>query len=284
MNHRIKTGLFKMLDSLPQSIGSGMYHTLQRLYNSETVEFSIRNHHATLVRFQAGLERYGLTFKDQVIVEIGSGWLPVTPYDLLGNFHAKEILTYDISDHYQRSKIKTLNRLFNHQCPGGFPTDTRIDPRVIYYPKTNIISSPPTRKANVVISRNVLEHVTPQDIFAMHKNAHQYLDPEAFIVHQISPSDHRAYSDQNLSLWDFLKYSEEEWNEIQTRFDYHNRLRLPQYLQIFNEAGYDVIQCDYNSQKDPHKLPAKIHTDFKQFSTEELTAGNIFVILKRTVV
>src|SRR5689334_19789425 len=113
MNHRIKTGLFKILDSLPRGIGSGAYHWMQRLYNSETVEFSIQNHQKTLLRFEKGLNRYGLTFSDKGIVEIGSGWLPVTPYHLLRNFNAKEIFTFDISDHYQWEKMTELNQSFN---------------------------------------------------------------------------------------------------------------------------------------------------------------------------
>ena len=135
------------------------------------------------------------------------------------------------------------------------------------------------RTPQVVISRNVLEHVTPFDLEAMHKQAFTYLEKDSFVIHQISPSDHRAYTDKNLSLWDFLQYGPDEWNHIQTRFDYHNRLRLPQYLAIFKKCGFAVKYLKFKGPSGAQKLPPKIHPDFAGFSNEELTAGNIVVIL-----
>jgi hypothetical protein len=124
-----------------------------------------------------------------------------------------------------------------------------------------------------------LEHIPPADLEAIHHQAFGYLDKKSFIIHQISPSDHRAYTDKGLSLWDSLKYSQQEWDRIQTRFDYHNRLRLPQYLAIFKKCGFEVKYLKFSGASGSQKLPEKIHPDFARFPTEELTAGSITVIL-----
>jgi hypothetical protein len=89
--------------------------------------------------------------------------------------------------------------------------------------------------------------------------------------------------DKNLSLQDFLQYSEAEWKKKQTKFDYHNRLRLPQYLAIFKAAGLELLHVEYDqpSAKTFNKFSAvPIHEDFKKFTDEELTAGSINVVLK----
>lgn len=153
---------------------------------------------------------------------------------------------------------------------------------IAYYPNTNLIAAD-LPETDLIFSRFVLEHVKPEDLTLMHKKFRRGLKPGSLIVHLISPSDHRAYVDKNLSLQDFLQYSEAEWKKKQTKFDYHNRLRLPQYLAIFKAAGLELLHVEYDqpSAKTFNKFSAvPIHEDFKKFTDEELTAGSINVVLK----
>ena len=78
-----------------------------------------------------------------------------------------------------------------------------------------------------------------------------------------------------------------EWNKIQTKFDYHNRLRLPDYLEIFKKSGFEVLYVEHDTAKDNEEKykkfkELKIHPDFKKYSEEELTAGSINVMLKKS--
>ena len=136
-----------------------------------------------------------------------------------------------------------------------------------------------------MLSRFVLEHVPPHILQDIHDFLFSNLKSGSHILHLISPSDHRAYSDASLSLQDFLKYSEEEWNNIQTKFDYHNRLRLPQYLELFKNDfeilffEHDVINYESESFKKFEKL--KIHNDFARYTDQELMAGSVNILLKK---
>src|SRR5690606_18600093 len=118
---------------------------------------------------------------------------------------------------------------------------------IIYYPKTDL-TKVPVKDADLVFSRFVLEHVSPLDIKKMHQKFKKEIQG-AYIIHLISPSDHRAYIDKGLSNQDFLRYSEREWGKKQTRFDYHNRLRLPHYLEIFKELEYEILLLEFQSPK-----------------------------------
>lgn len=157
---------------------------------------------------------------------------------------------------------------------------------VEYHPRTNFITAKLNKNADFVFSRFVLEHVKPDDIYLMHKKIHKDLKDEVIVFHHISPSDHRAYTDKSISYYDFLKYSKTEWDNIQTKFDYHNRLRLPEYLDIFKKVGFKVIyldhdQVDKNSEKYKTFKSIKLHADYTKFTEEEILAGSILVLLEK---
>lgn len=154
---------------------------------------------------------------------------------------------------------------------------------IFYFPNTNVSNI--NLDGDIVYSRFVLEHVPPEEILRMHLNFKEQLKPGAKIFHFISPSDHRAYGDSELSLQDFLKYSEEEWNQKMTSFDYHNRLRLPQYKAIFEKVGLKILYLNYSVPDKSHSSYSKfknlkIHPDFHHFSENELLAGAINIVLE----
>ncbi|MBN8575730.1 MAG: hypothetical protein J0L66_02265 [Cytophagales bacterium] len=278
MRHQIKSWIFKTLEWFPEGAGNWMYHQLQRI-NENSLKDEYTFQVSTLNRFADILSQHHLLFKDKVVVELGSGWLPVVPYELILIHNAARVLTFDINQHYSDSKIKQLSLLYNSLY--GFNLSPGLLPNVHYYPKTNILNHKFESAVDVFLSRNVLEHVAPADLYEIHQQMFNSLHHNSFVIHQISPSDHRAYTDRSLSLWDFLRYSQEEWDKIQTRFDYHNRWRLPHYIGMFKQCGFEVMYCSFKSHKADQKLPDKIHKEFGMFTLEELTAGNILIILKK---
>ncbi|MEQ8361400.1 MAG: hypothetical protein RH948_00955 [Cyclobacteriaceae bacterium] len=281
MNHRIKTLVFQSLDKMPRRVGNQIYHLLQKI-NAKSIEEEYEFQQKTIQKFINELNRHKFEIAGKKIVEIGSGWLPALPYDLVFQYGAKEVLTFDINQHFQTSTIRKFNALYKSQFQDlGLPKDKLPDP-VKYYPNVNVLDQR-LEKGSIdgLVTRNVLEHIDSIDLELIHKQAFAYLKPDAFIIHQISPSDHRAYTDKSLSLWDFLQYSKEEWNGIQTRFDYHNRLRMPEYIDLFQRCDFNVNFLSFKSARNGQKLPQKIHADFQKFTEEELTAGSIIVILTR---
>lgn len=275
----MKSLIFKTLEKLPRSLGDTVYHTLQRL-TAKSVMKEYEFQQATIKQFVVELDKLNLNFSDKRVVEIGSGWLPVLPYDLLFRYGSKEVLTFDINEHYQSKNIKEFNKFYTTHYPDVTALSQTLPENVQYFPNKNILDSQiESGSMDVMTTRNVLEHIPPGDLESIHKQAFLYLKRDGFIIHQISPSDHRAYTDESLSLWDFLKYSKSEWDLIQTRFDYHNRLRLPDYVKLFNRCGFKIAFLSYKSARKGQQLPDKIHADFSNFSPEELTAGSIIVIL-----
>lgn len=288
MKHYVKTSIFKALSILPDYLGSKIYHQLQNVSENKNVERKLKSTESTLNVLGSIFSSLNIDLQNKSAIEIGSGWLPISPYILIQKYKLKEVYTFDINEHYQIKNILTFNSLFSklYNCNivvdknGQYP----LPENVHYYPSKNIINAE-IPKADIVFSRFVLEHVTPDDIKEMHKKFKNSLSKGSYIVHFISPSDHRAFSDKSLSLQEFLKYSSKEWNNIQTRFDYHNRLRLPQYLDIFNSLDLEIVYISHdnpkpNSHQEQKFRRLKLHDDYLKYSEKELTAGSINIVLK----
>jgi tRNA A58 N-methylase Trm61 len=286
MNHKLKTTIFKILGVLPDFVGYKIYHSLQNLSENKNLNYKIKSGVDTYDSFASILKKLNYSLENKVIAEIGSGWLPIMPYFFIFKGKAKEIITYDLNEHFQKKNIENFNNRFSESQGEKLVIENKkyaLPKQIKYFAKTNIINND-LSNVDIVFSRFVLEHVTPKDLNEMHKKF-KSIKPGTLIVHYISPSDHRSYTDHSLSLQDFLKYSEVEWNKIQTKFDYHNRYRLPQYLEVFKQNNLTIEYIEHDNVKEDSEQFKKfnqlnIHEDFKKYSTEELTAGSIIVVLK----
>lgn len=287
MNHKHKTFLFKFLDVLPSRLGYYMYHRLQDAFSKQSLDYKIKSTENSWKVVNQILSDNGLSIKGKHVTEMGSGWLPIFPYFLKIKSEAAPVDTYDINYHYNPAKIKALNVKIASKfglSKDDFQGKYSLLSEIKYFPQT-AIQEAKLEKTDLIVSRFVLEHVPPDLMKNIHQCFANELKSGTYILHLISPSDHRAYADSQLSLYDFLKYSEEEWNAIQTKFDYHNRMRLPQYIDLFSEA-FEIVSVAYQSCKIGSKQHKKfkeltIHPDFLKYSFEELTAGSINILMKK---
>ncbi|MCH4821578.1 hypothetical protein ML462_00195 [Gramella lutea] len=285
---RFKNLFFQLLGFLPERSGNEIYHFVQEFLSKESLEFKVRSSHNSFRTFLEITQKKGISIENRHVAEIGSGWLPLMPYFFSFLSNAKSIETFDLHCHYQKKNIEQLNEVFSKEFEVKLNPDKNskyaLPSSIRYFPNSNILDHDLTDR-NLIFSRFVLEHVRPEVIEAMHLKFKNELKAGSFIIHMISPGDHRAYVDKELSLQDFLKYSEHEWKKKHTRFDYHNRLRLPQYLNIFNKLNLEIIHVGYevpdiNSEYYRKFKNLNLHHDFKAYKDEELMAGAINIILK----
>lgn len=285
---KAKEKLLQLLDKLPENIGFKGYHFLQQQLGKVELEQQLTNSQASYQTFLRLAETVGIETLKKTFLEIGSGWLPVMPYFFKYLSQAKAVHTFDLNRHYNPKKIKGLNKLFSEEYRLEISRDSEneyeLPPDIHYFPRTDL-SKVTLPRVEVVFSRFVLEHVEPGAMREMHRKFKEELPAGTFIVHLISPSDHRAYVDKNLSLQDFLRYSEAEWKKQQTKFDYHNRMRLPQYTELFEDLGYEIVHLEAEVPEKGSEAYEKfrkvpLHPDFQKYKEEELMAGGINMVLK----
>lgn len=284
--HKLKTIILNTLDILPSKIGYFLYHQLQKRTFRSIDNAIVANQNSYKI-IRAILKKNDIELKNSDVIEIGSGWLPLIPYILKINEEIDFIHTYDINEHYSNKRIAMVNSYYKEFNFELEKTNNLYLPNFIkYHSNQNIINSKLPKDVKLYFSKFVLEHVTPRDIEKIHEKLFNDMDEGSAILHLISPSDHRAYSDASLSYYDFLKYSKIEWDKIQTKFDYHNRLRLPQYVEIFKKIGFEIVFLEYDKvpeKTEKYKMfkELKIHPDYNKYNEEEILAGSINILLKK---
>ena len=288
MKHKIKTVLFKSLALLPNKVDDFCYHKIQSFFDKYTLEDRLKASESTYFRLAKVLNDLNINMKNKIIFEFGSGWFPSMPYFFKYKFEAKKVYTLDINEHFKIARNEELNGIFSKRyvCEVLLSSDNKYSlPQGIEYLPNCIIFDEKFPDLDVIFSRYVLSHMNEKEVDRLHKKMKSELKKGTFVIHFISPSDLREHGDSTISAQDFLKYSREEWDKIHTKFDYHNRLRLPQFLEIFKKYNFEIIHLEFDcigKETKKYDLFKKIqlHEDYVNYTDEELTAGNIFVILK----
>lgn len=283
MKNKVKEIVLKSIDIFPSRVGYSIYHMLQNLTLNEP-SFYLKTNEKSFQVIDRILKEYNIDLKSKDIAEIGSGWFPMMPLIFKTRLNVNNVLTYDINRHYSRERIQESMKLF---FKDSLVSRSNTLPSFIrYFPYTPIQESNEISNVEFIYSRFVLEHISPQELYSIHSSLHSNTKENVKILHLISPSDHRSYSDMSISTYDFLKYDEEQWKRKQTKFDYHNRMRLPEYIEVFKKSGYKIEFISYDKvEKTTEKYKMfknlKLNERFLKYTEEENLAGSIVVLLRK---
>ncbi len=95
----------------------------------------------------------------------------------------------------------------------------------------------------LIFSCNVLEHVDRDILPEFTQDFHRLLKPGGYSIHQIDPGDHLAYYDKSVSLKNYLRYSDNVWRRyFENQVQYFNRVQRPEWLALFQKAGFETIE------------------------------------------
>lgn len=210
-------------------------------------------------------------YMDQVagkkVFELGTGWYPVVPVafflnsaaavktvDIAGLLsrqgllqtiekfiayhqagHLSEVLVYDVG------QIEMLQALLE-QAPNlelhALLKQLNIDYTV--GDAAEIDTAPAT--FDLLISNNTFEHVYPKDLKRLLSKFKQLLKPDGLMVHFVDMSDHFAHLDQTITIYNFLQFSEEQWQRIDNNIQPQNRWRINQYRNLYQELGIPITE------------------------------------------
>jgi len=100
----------------------------------------------------------------------------------------------------------------------------------------------PDNSIDCHFSVTTLEHITPEALAGIFREARRVLAPSGLAVHVIDPSDHFQHTDASISKINFLRFTEAEWRSIAAnRFAYCNRLRASDYALLFANVGFSIL-------------------------------------------
>jgi len=190
--------------------------------------------------------------RDGVVLEMGSGWLPVIPllFQLAG--HERIILTdmerlMDATG-IAAAKVAIGNRLDAIAPRLGLTAEAardrleqpfRPDYRAPWNPASSVAD-----EVDVLISRCVFEHVPPAALRSCLSEFERIVRPGGHMCHIVDNSDHWQHIHHSRSRVEFLTWREggmiERFARL-NRYGYNNRLRHGDYLAMLRERGWNIV-------------------------------------------
>jgi hypothetical protein len=270
MDWRLKALAFHALD-VPG--GAAVHHFLQR-YVTRTWPRPSARLDSTIAIAQRAIELYtkhaGTT--PASVIEIGAGRDLAVPLALRKQGVA-EVTSIDLD------RLASLD-LIAHAARHILGSDdiakswNEIEQFGIHYRAP--CSTVPDAIADCTCSNEVLEHVPVDQLPSLLqglRKATRYLT-----IHSIDYSDHYARSDSNLSRFNFLRYSDAQWSRYNSRFQFVNRLRHSDYLSLFLEAGFTIVEASTT----PGIVPGALDIDarFAPYTCDDLFTLNGVIVAK----
>jgi SAM-dependent methyltransferase len=233
------------------------------------------------------------------LVEIGTGWMPVFPlcFALAG---ARACHTFDLQRHLSDSlTTRAVARLAAHLSRIAQVTGTSIAEverrygeirqektlegtlrraGIRYYAPADASKTTLTdQSVDVVFSNSVLEHVPPEAIRGIFREARRVLRPTGLAIHSANCGDHYAYFDRSITFINYLQYSEREWRFWNNTMLYQNRLRPGDFLELARDAGFEILLSRWRPKE---ALLAALATlqlapEFKAYPPEQLCATSV---------
>jgi len=279
-----KARAFSFLSNIP--FGEDIHYGLQRYVTRRLPrpEKQVRSIHAFARRLIEVHEMYSLRpLKDSTCFEFGAGRDLIIPLSFSAH-GVHRFITVDIERLAKlalvRSNATIISRLGGISVPDLTSLDDlerswRIDYRA---PADARATGLPADSIDCAVSVETLEHIPKEDIAAILKELRRIVRPGGLIIMQIDYGDHFKGFAPSISSFNFLTYSEEEWAPFQSRFQYVNRLRHSQYLQLFREAGFELLSDQPDRRPPERQILQQLAPCFAGFSEEDLfTLGSLIV-------
>lgn len=270
MNWKLKAFIQNAIARLPSALSYRVYYSVQRHFGGLRRSNPSLRLQAT-AEILARIQQQGRSAESGTFVEIGTGRRMNVPI-ALWLCGASEILTVDLNPYlkpelvaediaYIRNHRREIQALFQPYTSAsdfrerlarldqvaGTPLDDLLDMMHIRYqaPGDAAHLETPAQSLEHHISFTVLEHIPPDTLRSILLEGRRVLKKDGLFVHTVDLSDHFAHSDGSISAINFLQFSEEEWARYAgNRYMYHNRLRIDDYVELFEAAGLEILWLD----------------------------------------
>ena len=206
----------------------------------------------------------------ETFLEVGTGWsltLPMTLW-LCGAFRT---ITVDLNPYLKSELVfEEIEYIRNHQkmvielfgplsskpvfrerfellLQGGQSLDGVLSMMNIQYisPANAAQLDLPNQSIDYFVSFMVMQHIRRDLIPGILLEGRRLIKPNGLFIHYAVFSDLFSTVDNSISPVNFLQFSEEEWESIAgNRYMYHNRLRVDEFRELFEEARLSILQLD----------------------------------------
>lgn len=266
MHWKTKARVLKLISLLPSSFSYKVYYWVQR-------KFGGLKEINPVFWIDGGVETWkriiqlGYQPEDKIFFEVGTGRILLVPisYWLMG---AKKIITIDLNPYLKLELVKEslqyfvdnpneikqlygpflienrYNALLDLHKQGQYTINDILELCNIEYIAPGDATSTKLQAGSVDFhtSFTVFEHMAPEIPLAVLIEGNRVIKDDGLFIHRIDYSDHFSHEDESISNVNFLQFSDRKWNRIAgDRYSYLNRLRHDDMMELFYEAGHDIL-------------------------------------------
>jgi SAM-dependent methyltransferase len=236
------------------------------------------------------------------LYEFGAGWNLTTPILFYGLGLSSQTLI-DIEEHL---RFEPLNHTIDQyrRLHGALEDLPRASLRPI--PDTPVVSTAELEKRfgirylaprdardsglsaksfDFASSTFTLEHIPRADIAAIMIETSRLLRPGGVLSSSVDMQDHYSFFDPSISVYNFLKFSDQTWRLVNSPLHFQNRLRARDYRELCEEAGFTLVdeEVDVPDAERVAQLKAlRIAPRFRAtYTDEELAPSWIRLVAKK---
>lgn len=269
MNWKLKASIQSIIAKLPSDLSYKIYYFIQRRFGAlRTLNPIVRL--ACGVTILDCIREQSRVIESKTFLEVGTGWRVNLPIALwLGG--ASKIITIDLNPYlktelilgdlaYIRNNQQEVKKLFGDYAKEPIflarldkliNTETTLDQlfdmvNVEYLaPADATCLDLPSQSVDYHVSNTVFEHIQPDVLGNILLEGKRLLKDNGLFIHLIDLSDHFSHSDASICAINFLQYNESKWNRYAgNRYAYHNRLRIDDFLHMFNKMGLTILSTN----------------------------------------
>ncbi|MCX6352214.1 MAG: class I SAM-dependent methyltransferase [Bacteroidetes bacterium] len=136
----------------------------------------------------------------------------------------------------------------------------------------------PAHSISLINSNNTFEHIYPFLLVDILKEFKRILAHTGVMSHFIDMSDHFAHLDKTISIYNFLKFTEAEWQWIDNTVQPLNRLRISQYRDIYKEVNIPVSEEISRPGKPEELATIKLAPPFDAMKKEDVAVSHSYFV------
>lgn len=251
-------------------------------------------------------QKYSGKSSPTTCLEIGTGWYPVVPvsFFLTGS---EKIYSVDISFLTSKERLLTTLAKFKESydkgslkehialIPERYQTVEKILSnrehlsleqmlemlRISYLIEDARNLSLESNSIDLVNSNNTFEHIYPEiltPILAEFKRVVKKND--GVMSHFIDMSDHFAHFDKSISIYNFLKFSDNQWRWIDNSIQPQNRLRYCEYKSIYQKLEIPISEESFRPGNPDELKEINVNEKYLQMPLEEIAISHCHFISK----
>jgi SAM-dependent methyltransferase len=136
-------------------------------------------------------------------------------------------------------------------------------------------------KMDLINSNNTFEHIPADILIDILVEFKRVLAPNGVMSHQVDMSDHFAHLDKSITIYNFLQFTDEQWNRIDNSIQPQNRLRIADYRKLHQQAGFNVVEEINRPGSVSDLKKVKLADKYNSYSETDLAVSHTLMVSKK---